>query len=91
MHKKAFTLIELLVVIVIVGILAALLIPALGAAREGARRAQCANNLRQHGVAWYMYLDEHGDCFPPDGTPPSEGYTQVDTFGGKKGEWDDTF
>ncbi len=54
MNKKAFTLIELLVVIVIVGILAGLLIPVMGRARESARRAQCANNLRaaRHSVVF---------------------------------------
>ncbi|MBU4377116.1 MAG: DUF1559 domain-containing protein [Candidatus Omnitrophica bacterium] len=65
MAKKAFTLIELLVVIVIIGILAALIIPAMGAAREGARRAMCANNLRQIGVALYMYADDNNDSLPP--------------------------
>ena len=62
--KKAFTLFELLVVIVIIGILAALLVPALGRAREGARRAQCTNNLRQIGIAWHLYFIDHDDCFP---------------------------
>lgn len=66
MDKKAFTLIELLVVIAIIGLLGAFLIPVLGRAREAARRAQCANNLRQHGIAWYLYLDDHNECFPSD-------------------------
>jgi len=59
-----FTLIELLVVIAIIGILGALLLPVMGRAREGARRAMCINNLRQHGIAWYLYLDDHNECFP---------------------------
>ncbi|MDP3790418.1 MAG: DUF1559 domain-containing protein [Candidatus Omnitrophota bacterium] len=59
-----FTLLELLVVLVIIGILAALLIPALGKAREGARRVACANNLRQIGIAVHMYLDDHDGFFP---------------------------
>ena len=57
MNKKAFTLLELLVVIAIIGTLLAILIPTLGRTREEVRRAQCVNNLRQHGVAWYLYLD----------------------------------
>ena len=79
-----FTLLELLVVIVIVGLLAALLLPVLGRAREGARRAQCANNLRQHGIAWYLYLDDHNDCFPVSGMS-GLGPNSTRTFGGKKG------
>jgi len=84
MNKKAFTLIELLVVIVIVGLLAGLLLPVFGKAREAARRAMCANNLRQHGIAWYLYLDDHDDCFPAFGVP-NQGKAWGDTFGGGKG------
>lgn len=64
MNKKAFTLLELLVVVVVIGLLTAILVPALGKAREGARRAQCINNLRQIGIAWYLYLDENDETFP---------------------------
>lgn len=75
MNRKAFTLIELLVVIIIISILAAVLIPAIGRAREFGRRAGCTNNLRQIGIAWHLYLDDHDGCFPP--------WSQLEYFGGK--------
>lgn len=63
MIRRAFTLVELLVVIAIIGILIALLLPAINAAREAGRRAQCMNNTKQLGLACINYQEEHG-AFP---------------------------
>jgi len=61
---RGFTLIELLVVIAIIAILAALLLPALSRSKRAASRAACLSQLKQHGVAWQVFLDDNEGRFP---------------------------
>src|SRR5688572_31757479 len=65
LRRKAFTLIELLVVIAIIAILAAILFPVFARAREAARKASCASNLKQISTGFLMYNQDYDEMFPP--------------------------
>src|ERR1035438_5035902 len=77
---RAFTLIELLVVIAIIAILAALLLPALAGAKAKAWRTQCTSQMKQLGVGFNLFVDEHDDRYPPAGYGTGEGQLSWDSW-----------
>ncbi|MFZ0826216.1 MAG: prepilin-type N-terminal cleavage/methylation domain-containing protein [Verrucomicrobiia bacterium] len=77
----AFSLVELLVVIAIIGILAALLLPALAQAQARARRIECVGNLKQIGLAAHLFANEHGGKFPTQVSTNDEGSLEFVTAG----------
>ena len=69
-HSAGFTLVEILIVLVVILILAALLFPTFNRVREGARRSSCTSNLKQLGLAFLQYSQDHNNRLPVGKTPP---------------------
>jgi Protein of unknown function (DUF1559) len=87
--RSAVSLVELLVVCAIILFLLALLVPGLGHAKEQARRVQCANNLKQWGVALQLYRDEYNDYIPMEGNTLPDQHTHINNLF-KPGTWFNT-
>ena len=88
-RTKVFTLIELLVVIAIIAILAAMLLPALGKAREKARTTSCLNNLKQQGLTELMYISDNDDYICPSSVEGNKNWmrVQLPSMGGNPDNW----
>ncbi len=84
-RRRSFTLIELLVVIAVIAILAALLLPALARAKQTAKRAACASNQRQVGVAMRLFLGDHGKYFGDEWPDLGGHLLSTWTYGGTQG------
>jgi len=84
-QSRAFTLIELLVVIAIIALLVSILLPALGQARDQARAAVCLSNVKQVGLAFFLYAEEHRGIIPGS---YYQGYSSnLDWCGANNNEW----